>query len=106
MKNNLFNKILTNHELIDQEPLFVEETDTLVNGVVKLYRDEYHVTCNYKDGKKDDLIEYVYTNGQLGMRGYHQDGKVHGLWEGFYENGEPVMKLNFKEDQPHGKVEY
>ena len=102
----MFNKLLTKDELIGQETLFIEETDTLVNGVVKLYVDGYRATCNYKDGKKDGLIEYVYTNGQLGLRGYHQDGKEHGLWEGFYENGEPAMTLNCRKGQPHGKIDY
>tara|TARA_B100001758_G_C18123374_1_gene459950 strand:+ start:201 stop:668 length:468 start_codon:yes stop_codon:yes gene_type:complete len=102
----MFNKLLTNDELIDQEPLCNEETKTLVNGVVKLYRDDYHITCSYKDGKKDGLIEYVYKNGQLGMRGYYLDGKEHGLWEGFHANGEPAMRLNFKEQKLHGEVVY
>ena len=102
----MFSKLVTNHELIDQEPLFIEETHTLVNGVVKLLRDEYHITCNYKKKKKDGLIEYVYTNGQLALRGYYQDGKEHGLWEGYYENGEPAMRLNFKEEKLHGEAEY
>ena len=102
----MFSKLLCIDELIDQELLCNEETKTPVNGVVKLYRDDYHVTCNYKDGKKDGLIEYVYTNGQLGMRGYFINGKEHGLWEGFHENGELAMRLNFKEQKLHGEAEY
>ena len=102
----MFSKLLCIDELIDQELLCNEETKTPVNGVVKLYRDDYHVTCNYKDGKKDGLIEYVCTNDQLGMRGYFINGKEHGLWEGFHENGEPAMRLNFKEQKLHGEAEY
>ena len=105
-KKHMFSKLITNHELIDQETLFIEETDTLVNGVVKLFRDEYHITCNYKDGKKVGLIEYVYKNSQLALRGYFINGKEHGLWEGFHENGEPAIRLNFKEQKLHGELVY
>ena len=59
----MFSKLLCNYELTDQEPLFIEETKTLVNGIVKLYRDDYHLACNYKDGKKEGRHEsYLREN--------------------------------------------
>ncbi len=72
---------------------------------------------NYKDVKRDGVVETYYENSQLEFKGNYKDGKQDGLQEYYdengqlrsrdnYENGQLKFKVNFKDGQLDGLWEY
>ena len=61
---------------------------------------------NYKDGKRDGLMETFGENDQLSVRGNFKNGEFDGLLEYFGENGQLENRGNFKDGKLHGLVEY
>jgi len=52
---------------------------------------------NYKNGKKDGLMEWFHENGQLSVRENYKDGKYDGLWEYFDDDGNLTKTENYKD---------
>ena len=61
------------------------------------YRDgQVWFKLDYKDGKRNGLLEWYYNNGQLHNKGYLKDGKQDGLWEWYNKDGSLEKTETFK----------
>ena len=57
---------------------------------------------NYKDGKRDGLVEGFHENGQLRYRRNFKDGELDGLFEWFHKNGQLRFRGNYKNGKREG----
>ena len=62
----------------------------------------FYTRQNYKDGKKDGLIEYYRLNGQLLAKGNHNDKGLDGPNEFYYDDGQLEYRINYKDGKKDG----
>ena len=62
----------------------------------------FYTRQNYKDGKKDGLIEYYRLNGQLLAKGNHNDKGLDGPCEFYYDDGQLEYRINYKDGKKDG----
>lgn len=66
-------------------------------GWVKSMHSGGQVLQSYKDGKKEGLATWWFSNGQKQREGTWKDGKIHGLWTEWDENGNVTSKVTWKD---------
>lgn len=52
-----------------------------------------------KNGKKEGLWIYYYSNGQLSYKGTFKDGKKDGTWIECHRNGQLRLKVTYKDGE-------
>tara|TARA_B110000116_G_scaffold272288_1_gene296345 strand:- start:1017 stop:1601 length:585 start_codon:yes stop_codon:yes gene_type:complete len=65
-------------------------------------KDGYFEKGTYKDGKKNNVFETYYENGQLESKGTFKDGKFDGVYEYYHENGQLCSKGTYKNSKEEG----
>jgi antitoxin component YwqK of YwqJK toxin-antitoxin module len=57
---------------------------------------------SYKNGKKDGVDKFWYSNGQLRWESYYVNGKIDGVERRWYKNGQMWSEINFKNGEAEG----